>query len=582
MKLSFTREDVAAIMKQIKDTKPETFLIYRRPNNTYTIAPYKGDDNYLYRGNSYTLYREVLGLRTPRRENLYQALTAEQYKLIEDVIYKEINSTLTLAKVFGFVPSNEMMTQFKVLLGHIKQYLQAKEQSKESYDIVEHTNITQEELPAIMEGYQAERQGEFVQALKVEGSRISNRNLSRLKDIRPLYRRFTEQYSGREIPDLTWELIQVILRTQKHFEDGIATLIKENSHAYSQEEIQTSLTYARYFIDQLSSVYQHLPRTMMQIQDFADKYRIKRIESYQTTLHNGRPYITVRGNDKFINKGAGTLPGVTRLDTGEYLMTFNAFNEFESYAYDEGEKDAVIDFLKGDWENLYYANKRYYLTPGKALAKAVEQDAEFTLYTYNSDKKYSNALGMVIPIFSTTFNGYGTGYQLDESQDDHYELLASLYEMVDKNTDYASRFEYYDRGYKIRQLEVNEESIERYEDDRKQLETLYQENADVLAEQFGKKTQLDIKRASDLKQFDSSGIFGLDVGFIDIEYENSTYNQELQHINKGRQDRVGPNYAHCYPRVQSLTIKRPFARYVVEEFNKRHPERKLKMTAKLD
>lgn len=607
-KITFTRDMAKDIIKVIKRTHPRYINIGIRGNKVIIVERLDVD------GFSKLISEPIVMLnnrfkwgcyiRVGEDEKVYEQLTSEQYKQIEDFIYYTVNKALPIINKFGFVVSDTMIHCVQELIGLLK-YLYNVEYV--DFDYVE-AGYSEELIKAYItadEPYFSKTTVKEDGKFKVKNKRTLNEHLKKVN-----VNRVYDDKQKKFILDTVKELLNV--RTD--YEGAIVNSIQKGSKYLEESEIIDALSVLLHHIDGLRFNTILIRRHKEKLEEFKEIYENRTITSIKSVIHKNRPYVLVKGDlsDFTYVVGRGNYeyqtsfadkPGVTKVEDG-CLMTVNAFLELTNTEIYYTQKEA-IDVQKGDWERLFYVNKKYYRSISKNLVKAIDYDINnvgdgFTIIEYNTNLKHQTCLGSKSTVFEQTFlnenDPYGSG-SLDEDSDNYYEILKEIAE-VDSSSEFAHRFNKYKAGYEMRNAEYDAEEAKQFEKDKEFIEKLYEEMLPTLlkklAPQVKQYTGKDEITLDDLKELDRKAVFGLDSGFVFTKYESNTLQQKYESIERLSRQAVregelpkgselkGIDRATYYPRVQSITIAGTIARAVAEEYNKRNPRRKIYVYTQLD
>lgn len=588
-KIRLTRESLQGLLKTIYQNNMEYIRIQLQVNKQgdfrfKQVLYEKGQPNIIY---TIPMVRVInhLGIPHPynKIEEIYQTLTSEHKKAIEDYIYYLVNQKCDVINLIGFVGDNELTGYVTEVLHRIKdsQLPVVKELSFDEIGVVdmgivesfqaEYQPYINNAIDVTKHGFKQKRDiGYFNYALKLTSSQTKDgRNHT-----------FLERYQYIE------ELLKRLKNTRTKQSEVFYRWVKELKlvHKLTVEQINEVLKSLLHILTQTRSYLELVPYYGKKLKEFAEQYDEGHLlQSIKPITVKGRPYILVEGDvasvkyrvnsgkyyyyDSFARKR-----GVKELEDGKYVMTFNAFRDF----YDEAEVYATLKYtkyLEGDWDCLYEVHGEYFFNITPKFIKYVQDgETEFTLYQYNKNKESHNSLGMKLPYFTHTFLGYNSNYRLGEDDDDYYDLLKEIRDKAPSRCGFTQEFNYFKQGYHIRNGSLDEQLEDitaKHEHTANRLAMVYNNNKGQLLAAFNKRFGTQYESLSDINEKDFEGQLGLDSGFVFLEFEDDSLNEEARAIR----NRIGTNEyditskVNIEPRVQSLTLKRVVYDKLVYLFN---------------
>lgn len=601
VKLRFTREDSARVIKQIKENRPKYIYVATNGREFRLVSDHK-TANILYKEPIVRVSNKLgWGISTSvgRDEDIYAQLTGEHYKQLEDDIYTTINSMVRAINQFGFLASAMLIRQYQYLVDQITEV------ANKNYQDISYEGVSDE----VLDAYKKEHDPWFSNAievdrankvLKVKAKRSFKDHIVKIKLDGSI-----SNGVGLFIKDIVGSLARVV----KNYDEAIVVMIKKHSKLGNDEIFKGLSTISNHVAD-LSRNYTVNLTHIERLREFNSKYNRRVIEWIKPVVDKGRPHVLVKGDlSKFRYEtgsyimGFDRKSGVRKVEDNTYLLTMNAFSELEGAEGYDNRDDSFFkqletaDFLEGDWSQLFYVNDRYYKTVNKNLVKAIDsainKNLGFRHYIFNSGKEGASLFGFKNILFYKDFLGEDNGYSLGKDDDDYKELLESI-ALVDTDSLFAREYRDFVVGYERRSRSYDEELAQKYIDDANKLEEIYGRIKDEFLDKI--KPALKARYGYEINTFDEfvqlDGKFGLDSGFVFVEYVDAKVQQEAKDFRDLYDDEVRnggvfsvkykyPDQAAIYPNVQSVVIKGNVARYVVSEFNKTS-ERKLKVREVLD
>lgn len=588
-KIRLTRESLQGLLQTIYQNNMEYIRLQLQVNKQgdfrfQQVNYEQGQPNIIY---TVPMVRILNQLGIPNTygkiEVTYQSLTGEQKKRIEDTIYYLVNQKCDVINLIGFVGDDELTEYVSEILQQIKksQLPVVKELSFGEIGVVD---------MGIVENFQAENRPYINNAVDVTKHGFKQKRdmdyysyaikltLSQTMDSRD--RTFLERYQYIE------ELLKRLKNVRTKQAEVLYLWVKELKlvHKLTVEQINKVLKSLLIILAQTRSYVDLVPYYGRKLKEFAEQYDEGHLlQSIKPVTVNGRPYILVEGDvasvDYRVTRGNyyyyenfARKRGVKELEDGKYMMTFNAFRDFYglSEVYDALK---FTDYLAGDWDCLYETLGEYFCNITPRFIKCVQDgETEFTLYQYNKNKESNNSLGMKIPYFTHTFLGYNSNYRLSEEDDDHYDLLKEIRDKVSSGSGFAREFNYFKQGYHIRNGSLDEELEDitaKHEHTANRLAMVYNNNKGQLLATFNKRFGTQYESLAEVDEADFKGQLGLDSGFVFLEFEDDSLNEEARAIR----NRIGTNEfgitskVNIEPRVQSLTLQRVVYDKLVYLFN---------------
>lgn len=516
-------------------------------------------------------------------EETYQSLTGEHKKRVEDAIYYLVNQKCDVINLIGFVGDDELTGYVAEILQRIKesQLPVVKELSFDEIGVVD---------MGIVESFQAEYQPYINNAVDVTKHGFKQKRdmdyytyalkLTSSQTMDSRDRTFLERYQ------YIAELLKGLKKARTKQVEVFYHWVKELKlvHKLTVEQINKVLKSLLNILTQTRGYVDLVPYYGRKLKEFAEQYEEGHLlQSIQPITVKGRPYILVEGDvasvkyrvnsgNYYYDESFARKRGVKELEDGKYVMTFNAFRDFygESEVYDALK---FTDYLAGDWDCLYETQGEYFFNITPKFIKSVQDgETEFTLYQYNKNKESNNSLGMKIPYFTHTFLGYNSNYRLGEDDDDHYDLLKEIRDKVSSGCGFTREFNYFKQGYHIRNGSLDEELgdiTSKHEHTANRLAMVYNNNKGQLLAAFNQRFGTQYESLSDIKESDFKGQLGLDSGFVFLEFEDDSLNEEARAIRnrKGTNEFDITSKVNIEPMVQSLTLKRVVYDKLVYLFN---------------
>lgn len=588
-KIRLTRESLQGILQTIYQNNVEYLRLQLQVNKQgefrfKQVSYEKGQPNIIY---TVPMVRVINQLGIPnyynKIEERYQTLTGEHKKRIEDAIYYLVNQKCDVINLIGFVGDDELTGYVAEILQRIKesQLPVVKELSFDEIGVVD---------MGIVESFQAEHQPYINNAVDVTKHGFKQKRdmdyysyaikltLSQTMDSRD--RTFLERYQYID------ELLKGLKKARTKQAEVLYLWVKELKliHKLTVEQINKVLKSLLIILTQTRTYLELVPYYGQKLKEFAEQYDEGHLlHSIKPITVKGRPYILVEGDvasvkyrvnsgNYYYAESFARKRGVKELEDGKYVMTFNAFRDFygESEVYDALK---FTDYLAGDWDCLYETQGEYFFNITPKFIKYVQDgETEFTLYQYNKNKESNNSLGMKIPYFTHTFLGYNSNYRLSEEDDDHYDLLKEIRDKVSSGSGFAREFNYFKQGYHIRNGSLDEELEDitaKHEHTANRLAMVYNNNKGQLLAAFNKRFGTQYESLAEVDEADFKGQLGLDSGFVFLEFEDDSLNEEARAIR----NRLGTNEfgitskVVIEPRVQSLTLQRVVYDKLVYLFN---------------
>lgn len=463
VKLRFTREDSAGVIKQIKDHRPKYIYVATNGKEFKLVSGHKVA-NILYNEPIVRIANKLgWGIRTSvgRDEDIYNQLTGEHYKQLEDDIYTTINSRVRVINQFGFLASAGLIRQYEYLVEQINGVVNA------DYQDISYEGISDE----VVDAYKKEHDPWFSNAVEVDRAN----KLLKVKAKRSFKDHIVKVKLDGGISDelglFIKDVVGRLVRVNKNYDEAIVLSIQKYSKLGDDELFKGLSTISNHVAD-LSRNYIVNVKHIEKLREFNSKYNSRVVEWVKPVLDKGRPHILVKGDlSKFRYEtesdimGFDRKSGVRKVEDNTYLLTMRAFIELENadgyYNRDDSfyKQLETADFLEGDWSQLFYVNDRYYKTVNKNLVKAIDsainKNLGFRHYTFNSGKEGANLFGLKNILFYKDFLDDDSGYRLGKDDDDYKELLESI-AMVDEDSLFAIKYRAFVDGYERRNRSYDE------------------------------------------------------------------------------------------------------------------------------
>lgn len=598
-KIQLTRDAIKGILAGIYETKTDYIRLQIQFNKQgdYRIAqvPYaKEQDNIIFTEPMVRIFNQMqVPNRYGRLGDAYEQLNGEQKTRIENFIYYTVNKKCETINRIGFVATSDMTGTIDEIVKQLKHVLTPMV-----------TGLTYRELgvvdPTVIQHFVDEHKPYITNAVEVGSQGFGKKRdlgffgyavqltKAQVEDARD--RTFLERYGYIE------DGLKMISRARTTQEETFFIWLRElkRVHHLTQGEIDTVLYTFSWILREAKQYTELVPYYGKKLQDYAQKYvEGNIIKSVEPVTLKGRPYLIVeadltkirytvtRGNYVY-EEYYTEKRGVKKLDDNKYIMTFNAFRDFEAIG-DVYEALKFTEFRKGDWERVFEVGGEYFfnITP-KFISKIKSGNETFTIYHYNSNKDSNNSLGMKLVLFTHTINCYTLG----KEDDDYYDLLSEINEHMEFRTGYRELFNDYNKGYKIRHMSEEEELevlAAKFEHTANRLNLVYRNSESQIIASFNELFKKSYTSISEINESDFGGSLGLDSGFVYFEYEDPDIQREYQAIKT----KLGSNTYGIESRVnlmshiQSVTLKRAVYTKLAYIFNQ-SAQYKLKVEFRYD
>lgn len=602
MKIKFNREEVTNLVGKIKEgrlKKIEIKLEQRGDTLYLALARPEGDSGILFSDTIVNIANKVLLIPNKYNEYelIYDKIVGESRKKLEDLIYYDLREKINVIKELGYLASRETLVMINLI----------NESILKSFKIADYTSINYGHIEGVTERivdlYIQEEDPWFSRVIQNHwGTRrfILKRRESILETVHQSILSKGDE-NRNDILEVQKTISNSIKNKTKLYRDGICEGVKDLriKRGYRDEVINEGL---RNYLYELNSTLngntiirlkKHLEGLERYVKDYKKGVYLTRLKPVLNPKTR-KPYILVEGElEKYtyemVRGNYGyyrdftEMAGVTKVGENKYIVTLKAFDKFEED--DKFYQDLKFaEFAKGDWETLYEVDGKLYTTVNKYFADSVNRNGEFREITFNVGKEKETMFGMKLVMFNRVFMGENSGYELIDDDDDKKELLDEIYNKLDREGVFTRKYREWLVGYKIRNTELSEDKITQMKQDEEELESIYHEIEESVIAQLNKRYDTTMSSYRDLVDLD--GKMGLDSGFVFVSYVNEVDEFIRNEYNKRVVEEKGYDntlhFNNCYPRVQSLTIKTPIVRSVIEIFNGKHPNRRLKVRTVLD
>lgn len=602
-KIQLTRDAIKGILAGIYETKTDYIRLQIQFNKQgdYRIAqvPYeKNQDNIIFTEPMVRIFNQMqVPNRYGRLGDAYEQLNGEQKTRIENFIYYTVNKKCETINRIGFVATSDMTGTIDEIVKQLKHVFTPMV-----------TGLTYRELgvvdPTIIQHFVDEHKPYITNAVEVGSQGFGKKRdlgffgyavqltKAQVEDARD--RTFLERYGYIE------EGLKMLSRARTTQEETFFIWLRElkRVHHLTQVEIDTVLYTFSWILREATQYTELVPYYGKKLQDYAQKYEEGNlVKAIKTVTVKGRPYLIVeadlskvkyevkRGNYTY-EEDYRNKRGVKEVAPGKYVMTFNAFRDFEAIG-DVYDALKFTEFQEGDWDRVYEVDGEYFFNVTPKFVSLIDSgNKEFTIYHYNTNKESNNSLGMKLVLFSHTFTGRNNNYGFTSEDDDYIDLLQEINDNSEYLSGFQRKFKEYKEGYNIRNKIAEDEIVDmtaKFEHTANRLARVYENNKEQLLQTFNRLFRKDYASLEDVREADFGGSLGLDSGFVYLEYEDEGVQREYEAIKSrlGTSEYDIESRVRIEPRVQSLTLKLAVYKKLVYLYNL-DAEYKLKLDYRYD